>query len=346
MNNTINISNYNKEELLNLDLEYFNFSEMLYMNLHIRNINCFYDLLNSSFDYILSFNRIGKSAFNEIIEKINYICENVSDYEIIEIIKYSNLIKSLIYLKNVYKEKVNLFDDMHNIDVIDNIDVFNTNIYEVDIDYLHLSSKIRNALKKNNINNIIDLLNITYEQFISFENVRCKSFDEVYSKLKLVIDNLTNSITKYEIRTSNLFSSYMKYEERKLNNDIKLSSEFCNLGFSTVTYNYLNKMQIDSFDRLIYLTYNELDILSRHISTNDLLKIKNIVLSFGKSEINLEDDLSFLGLSSRTYNILRRAGIHKISELMALNDEQISLLRYVGEQSLYEIRGLKAKMIK
>jgi DNA-directed RNA polymerase alpha subunit len=342
----MNISNYNREELLNLDLEYLNFSEILYMNLYIRNINCFSDLLNSSFDYILNSKGIGRNAFNEIIEKLNYICENTESYEIVRTIKYSNLIKSLIYLKNVYKEKMQLFGDIHNIDVIDDIDTFKKNIYEVDIDYLHLTSKIRNALKKNNIINISDLLNITYEQFISFENISSKSFDEVYSKLKLVSKKLTNPITKYEIKTSNLFSSYMKYEEEKLNSDIKLSSEFCNLGFSTTTYNYLNKMQIDSFDRLIYLTYNELDILSRHISTNDLLTIKNIVLSFDKSEINLKDDLGSLGLSSRTYNVLRRAGIHTINELLDKSDEQINLIKYIGNQSLYEIKSVRVKMNK
>ncbi|MDA8221322.1 DNA-directed RNA polymerase subunit alpha C-terminal domain-containing protein [Desulfosporosinus sp.] len=49
-------------------------------------------------------------------------------------------------------------------------------------------------------------------------------------------------------------------------------------------------------------------------------------------------DISVLGLSSRTYNLLKIAGIDTIEELLEKSDSQLLQLKRFGQGALYELR--------
>ena len=52
-----------------------------------------------------------------------------------------------------------------------------------------------------------------------------------------------------------------------------------------------------------------------------------------------ESEIEMLGLSSRTYNTLKRAGMHTVGKLVSYTKEDLKNVHYLGDHSLREIIG-------
>ena len=52
-----------------------------------------------------------------------------------------------------------------------------------------------------------------------------------------------------------------------------------------------------------------------------------------------ESEIAMLGLSSRSYNTLKRAGIHTVGKLVSYTKEDLKNVHYLGDHSLREIIG-------
>lgn len=52
-----------------------------------------------------------------------------------------------------------------------------------------------------------------------------------------------------------------------------------------------------------------------------------------------ESEIEMLGLSSRTYNTLKRAGINTVGKLVSYTKEDLKNVHYLGDYSLREIIG-------
>lgn len=52
-----------------------------------------------------------------------------------------------------------------------------------------------------------------------------------------------------------------------------------------------------------------------------------------------ESEIAMLGLSSRSYNTLKRAGINTVGKLVSYTKEDLKNVHYLGDQSLIEIIG-------
>ena len=67
-------------------------------------------------------------------------------------------------------------------------------------------------------------------------------------------------------------------------------------------------------------------------------KAKNTSEVSGNNEDTAGTPIEELGLGVRSYNCLKRAGIHTIEKLRTLNDLELSRIRNIGKKQIYEIR--------
>ena len=78
------------------------------------------------------------------------------------------------------------------------------------------------------------------------------------------------------------------------------------------------------------------DILRCGLKEWHFSKIRELEASCQKSE-TVPDKLEILNLSTRTYHILKRAGIRSLTELTELTVRELSSRRYIGQKTIDEI---------
>ena len=123
------------------------------------------------------------------------------------------------------------------------------------------------------------------------------------------------------------------------------------------------KMSLDTvygkklMELLVELSEKELEIITIHFGLNNgkaqfirqmtpqlgsahaIRKIEQ--MAFQKLKVlyeGVEDDISFLGLSTRTYNALMRAGYSSIKKIKTTSSEELLKIRFFGTECLAELQ--------
>lgn len=126
--------------------------------------------------------------------------------------------------------------------------------------------------------------------------------------------------------------------------------DFCDLYFLFKDYICFNKSSLDSKLRFFnvgnskYIVWHDyLDCLWIVEAENGEEAVKEIsekIVAFGKFANRHGEDstgIEVFDFSVRTYNLLRRAGIHTVGDLTKLSFDQIKKIRHLGPKSAEEI---------
>jgi len=117
------------------------------------------------------------------------------------------------------------------------------------------------------------------------------------------------------------------------------------------SHNVLKREGITTLYTLSKLTTEDLRGF-RNLGENSLIEIERLLIKHGFRDMNRKDiDLSSvvlastpldqLGLSTRAYNLLMRAGIKNLGALLAMHDLEISDIRNMGINSIREISDVR-----
>lgn len=128
---------------------------------------------------------------------------------------------------------------------------------------------------------------------------------------------------------------------------ITLQSNISELGLSTRSYKALVRASINTVEELSKYTYIDLCKI-RCLGKKSILEIKEVLNGIGISlmipgvdkpeVIDANTNIAFIGLSTRTYNILWNEGIRTLGELKKYSDEDLLGIRLFGEYNLAEIK--------
>lgn len=230
-----------------------------------------------------------------------YLEEYYSKEKIIEILEKfekQNLLDSILleYVKKYYNNekfdfdkllcKVNFNIEYLNTNIIfegeDNAAIKNeaNSILNTRIEELDLSTRTYNCLKKYEINNVLDMLNLTYDEIIKFKNLGSKSRKEIKKKQEEIKNKLNNFNSLVEINKINDVSEENFIDEKyTFTFDELLNLNIKELNLSVRSFNGLVQNKITSVGDLIKK------------SEIDLWKMNNIGQKSVREIVNVIDEL-------------------------------------------------------
>jgi hypothetical protein len=174
---------------------------------------------------------------------------------------------------------------------------------------------------------------IKFNRLLQYHNLNCHRFLDLDDDLKSRSINNIGLGFKPEVYNSIMHIS---------NSGIPLRS----IGFSTRTFNALKRNNVQYLDDLLKLTDKDLsnfqnlgtqsiqeivDVLSKFKAT-EIVKLSEPIVDF-EGHILLEN----LGLSTRTYNALKRNEINTLNDLINTSETDLKDIRNLGTNSLKEI---------
>lgn len=190
------------------------------------------------------------------------------------------------------------------------------------IDKLLLSNRTYNALRRQGIVTIEQLISYTDQDLLKIRNLGMKSLEEVRTKLQRYGLNLKEVKTK----------------------PIAKKSSISKLGLRFWVCRALMNKKIETVEQLI--GYTERDLLKivdfrMNIMTEINMKLQEYGLYFKESETELidkESDVKELLLSYTTYNALKNQGIVTIEQLIKYTEQDLLEMWRIGRKSLEEVK--------
>lgn len=99
------------------------------------------------------------------------------------------------------------------------------------------------------------------------------------------------------------------------------------------------RYQIDINGKIAALSFSdEMSKEELFVVRDFLLNTINMQIDKIKEQITTNTPIEDVGFSVRTYNTLKRSNINKVGELLALNDDEIKAIRYMGRNSINEVK--------
>jgi len=164
--------------------------------------------------------------------------------------------------------------------------------------------------------------------------------DKVIENLNKQLEIKADTIKKLQIQIENLMQGKpISQEPRK--EKIKIEE----MGFSTRAYNVLIQAGLRTVEMLLAID-NPYEILKlRNCGIGTRLEIFTKMRKYGYTEWvdkmdyeNRKTEIEKIGFSTRVYNVLVQAGLHKIESLLALNNlDEVMNLRNCGKVMRSEI---------
>jgi hypothetical protein len=121
------------------------------------------------------------------------------------------------------------------------------------------------------------------------------------------------------------------------------------MGFSTRVSNALRKVGIENLGQLIEWSDEGLSDIS-YLGAQGLREIKWKIKEYGVIEdrrvgkifdvLGLDTPIEELGMTTRTYNALKRKGIDSVQQLQKLNDYDLRDIRNFGQKSINEVHEI------
>lgn len=195
----------------------------------------------------------------------------------------------------------------------------------VSIDNLNLSVRTYNVLRRNGIDNVGLLLNVSEEALLKMKNMGRISVDEI------------SSIQK------RLKVYYMDRVEKTGKNELFLTLQISTLNLPSQVVEVLSNAGI--YTILDFLRLNDIDYwficFKYNIDINNIYNVKKVLqdkysngFDFGIVE---EDELKELSFSVRAYNVLKNNGINTLYQFISLSRSQINLFEQCGKTTISEL---------
>ena len=173
------------------------------------------------------------------------------------------------------------------------------------IEELGLSVRSYNVLKRNKIDNVGQLLNLTREDLLGFKNLGSKSLDEIWGIIEKI---------REEYKTKS-----RKKEQEKIDRENEV-------GSSAYT-----RFELD------FLKRNKVTILN-HVDDETIVRGVQAVWFYDKNR-TLVDDLIIedLGLSNRAYGALSRNEILTAKKIIEMKYDELCELKSMGQNTISDI---------
>lgn len=191
---------------------------------------------------------------------------------------------------------------------------------ESPIEELLLSARAYNALIRDGIKTIEQLINYTDQDLLKIRNLGAKSLEEVITRLQ----GYGFSLKKVEVKS------------------IEKESSIAKLEFTFQISEVLRANEIETVGQLIGYTEQELlKILNFRQLTKVNMKLQEYGLGLKEEEaktIDNKGDIEELQLSTRSYSALTRSGVKTINQLIEYTDQDLLKLWNFGTKSLEEVK--------
>ena len=199
---------------------------------------------------------------------------------------------------------------------------------------------IKNELKDHNLTNItLESMALPIIAIEYFEKINVKSLEDI---LNLDVESVISLFDEFDILSYLLFS---------LPSEIKINPKIEHLDFGDGQIKILKAHRIDTLSQFASFSDN-IDDYRKILYTKNFLKLESLIakakrlgiyfkigdnLECNKDNVSLITSIEELDFCVRTCNVLRRANIRTVGDIINLDEEQIIRIRNMGSSSKEEI---------